>query len=74
MDRRGADRCPVCQGPTRTLEGGELRCRNSLCAFNHRTVSCPRCKHVGPQVFRSENNILQLDCKECQHRWSIPAS
>lgn len=74
MERRGADRCPVCQGPTRSLESGELRCRNSVCAHNHKNLSCPRCKTKEPQVLRFEQNIFQYECKECQNRWSLAAS
>ncbi len=74
MERRGRDRCPVCQGPTRAGEGGEVRCRNSICSYNHRTQACPRCKQVGAEVSRFEEDIYYYVCRECQYTWKQPVA
>lgn len=78
MERRGRERCPVCQGPTRTVENGkgglDLRCRNSICAYNHRRQACPRCRHVGAEVTLFEDDTYSFNCPECQNTWKQPVA
>lgn len=73
-ERRSRQRCPVCQGPTKTEADGSERCRNSMCAFNHQNEVCPRCKHKGPEILKFENAVYQYECPECMNRWSRAAS
>jgi hypothetical protein len=69
MERRSRERCPVCQGPMRQVEQGEARCRTSVCPYNHRDKTCPRCKTKGPDVSRYEQGIYHYVCKDCQNKW-----
>lgn len=69
MERRSAERCPVCQGPTKMVDG-ELRCRNSLCSFNHEHVVCPRCGSVGSAEAQGyEDEKFSYKCRDCLKQW-----
>ena len=73
MDRRGADRCPECQGPTKTADG-ELRCRNSLCRFNHEKIACPRCAAVGTADAQGyQEGVFSYKCRDCMKQWTASA-
>lgn len=79
MERRGRERCPVCQGPTKEVGGPEgasreLRCRNSICAYNHRRQVCPRCGHKGAEVTRFEDDLYSYKCGECLNTWKQPVA
>ncbi|RZA10711.1 MAG: hypothetical protein EOP10_34310 [Proteobacteria bacterium] len=73
-DRRGQDRCPVCQGPTKQADNGSLRCRKSICAYNHRNEACPRCQHKGPEVSSAAADSYTYTCPECMNKWTKAAS
>ncbi|NRA64393.1 MAG: hypothetical protein HRU19_07915 [Pseudobacteriovorax sp.] len=69
MERRSRERCPVCQGPTKMVDG-KLICRNSLCSFNHQSVECPRCKAVGSAEATSfDDGKFSYSCGECLNKW-----
>ncbi len=70
-ERRARERCPVCQGPMKKNDSGGDRCRNSLCAYNHRQVICPRCQSAGPEATQHEAAQLQYFCQECQYKWKV---
>ncbi len=73
-ERRASGRCPVCQGPTKRVEGtGKERCRNSLCSYNHQDEACPRCQHKGPDVAELKGAAYVYSCPECLNRWTKPA-
>ena len=74
-ERRNRERCSICQGPTvvsnDTFSG--LRCRNSLCAFNHQHIKCSRCSHAGPEATEFDTaGRFHYYCRECQHKWVQP--
>ncbi len=69
-ERRARERCPVCQGPVKELEGGKLRCRKSICSYNHRNEVCPRCQHKGPEVTSSQTDSCIYSCPECLNKWT----
>lgn len=73
-ERRARSRCPVCQGPTKDVNG-EDRCRNSLCSYNHQKEKCPRCQHPGPEATKYESDgRFQYFCSECHNKWTkVPA-
>lgn len=73
QERRGRDRCPTCQGPTKELAGGDIRCRNSLCSYNHRKEKCPRCSHQGPDVSSAKGDSYSYSCPECLNKWNKEA-
>lgn len=70
MDRRSQDRCDVCQGPTKLVDG-KVVCRNSLCSFNHRDVECPRCSSKGPDALGYDGDKLKYKCPDCLNTWSV---
>jgi hypothetical protein len=71
-DRRTNIRCEVCNGPTRVDESGVVKCRNSLCAFNHLHVKCPRCgANSLEHVEMKPNNHYEYVCKECKNKWYL---
>lgn len=69
-DRRSQERCPVCQGPMKELATGDWRCRKSICAYNHRTITCPRCQHKGPEVGSVKVDSYTYTCPECMNKWT----
>ena len=68
-ERRSISRCDVCSGPTKYV-GEILKCRNSMCAFNHKDVKCPRCESKGPEVQDFKDDKFAYSCKECLNQWS----
>jgi hypothetical protein len=71
-DRRQSARCPVCSGPVKALENGEQKCRNSLCSFNHKQTSCPRCSSQDIDVLGTvadNSDTYEYSCRDCQNRW-----
>ena len=70
MERRGRDRCEICQGPTKTVEG-ILVCRNSLCPFNHKDIECPRCSSLGPDALGYEGEKIRYKCGDCLNTWMV---
>jgi hypothetical protein len=72
-ERRARSRCPICQGPTRDVNGEE-RCRNSLCSYNHQKEQCPRCQHPGPEATKFDNTGFHYFCSECHNKWTKAAS
>ncbi|SME89199.1 hypothetical protein [Pseudobacteriovorax antillogorgiicola] len=70
MDRRSQQRCDVCQGPTKEVDG-KIVCRNSLCSFNHEDVPCPRCQSKGPDAIGyDESGKVKYSCKDCLYNWT----
>ena len=67
-ERRSNSRCEVCGGPTK-LQGGNVRCRNSMCFFNHREIICPSCHQQGPEVIGRTETGFSYTCKECLNTW-----
>jgi len=74
MERRRENRCPVCQGRMILGMNSEDKCRNSLCIFNHRKVTCPRCGENKILEVEYENMIYSYTCGECLNRWKIQSS
>lgn len=72
VDRRSRERCEVCQGPTKLVDG-KVVCRNSLCSFNFRQMVCPRCGHVGAECLDYRDLQYKLSCSECLNSWSVQA-
>lgn len=71
MERRQSERCPVCQGPTKS-EKDMLVCRNSLCSFNHEQVLCPRCSSKGRcEASAYQDGSFSYICRDCQHRFHL---
>lgn len=81
MDRRTAQRCPVCQGPTvaDANQPDGSRCRRSICIHNHQHVVCPRCgqkdlaavDHAQPAADGKKNQEqFRYTCAECTHSWT----
>lgn len=66
-ERRGRERCSVCQGPTKD-DGQGLRCRNSLCPYNHKDQACTRCGQAD-FVVSLVQGLLQYKCNDCLHVW-----
>ncbi len=73
MNRREAERCPVCQGPAVADSGsaGGLRCRLSTCVHNHQAVTCPRCRQKDLESVTIKGGKLQYRCRDCQMDWEI---
>lgn len=72
MDRRSAERCPVCQGPAtadKTLADG-IRCRRSTCIQNHQNVVCPRCKVKDLESVDFKNGKFTYTCRDCTNTWT----
>ena len=68
MDRRSQERCEVCHGPTKLVDN-KVICRNSLCAFNHREVKCPRCGVKGVDATGYDGDKTSYSCGNCLHVW-----
>lgn len=73
MNRREAERCPVCQGPAVAdlAAAGGMRCRLSTCVHNHQKVICPRCKQQDLGSVTISGGKLRYTCKDCLHEWSL---
>lgn len=70
MDRRREERCPVCQGGIVLTQDNQRRCRNSLCRYNHRHVSCPRCGGISLADVGYQNGRYNYTCEDCQNKWA----
>jgi hypothetical protein len=69
-DRRSSQRCPVCQGPFKAdPAGGEGKCRNSVCNYNHRHAMCPRCGENELESVRFEGGVFHYTCNSCKAKW-----
>ena len=69
MERRQAERCPICQGPAKD-QNGTVRCRNSTCKFNHQDEACPRCGEKSIGDIRFEKGHYSFTCRDCQKTWT----
>ena len=71
MDRRSAQRCPVCQGPALADAAAPdgVRCRRSICTHNHANVACPRCKKKDLEGVTVKDGKFEYTCRECTHVW-----
>ena len=76
MDRRGHQRCPICQGPAKVedLQQGALRCRTSICIQNHLKVACPRCSKSDLASVSFADGRWHYVCRECTNQWVKAAS
>jgi hypothetical protein len=72
MDRRSAQRCPVCSGPAVEDKNSPdgLRCRNSACRHNHQNVRCPRCDASDLSQATYKNGSWSYTCSDCEHVWT----
>jgi|GEM_PF-1812233 len=71
-EKRKVQRCPICDGPLYAVEskGGTLRCRNSLCVYNHRNAKCPRCGVNDIKSAWFAGGEYFYSCKRCLASWS----
>jgi hypothetical protein len=70
-ERRGNQRCPVCQGPGVSDEryAESIKCRNSLCTHNHAGITCPRCKGADLESVSYKSGAFSYRCADCQNGW-----
>lgn len=66
MERRGIERCPVCQGPM--VDG---RCRKSICIHNHAQIKCPRCGRADLESVDFKAGTFEYACRECLNKWKV---
>ena len=71
-ERRTLDRCPICQGPTKEDPKAEngMRCRSSVCAYNHQHIKCPRCQQKDFSSISYAGENFNYVCADCQMKWT----
>lgn len=72
-ERRGHERCPICQGPALEAQGfkDNVRCRRSTCIQNHSDI-CPRCNQHDLESVTFEKGEYTMTCRECLNTWKKP--